>query len=374
MSLSQMTNTLPTLIVFMVVGVIADRLDRRLIAIWADWIRAALTFILLVGSFLHSISIMFFTLFVRSAVGNFFLPAESGLMQGILSSEDYAVAVGIEQIQLSMFMLFGTSIGAVFYWAFGVQWAILLDALSYIISALLVATCRIPHEVRLPNGVSHIASLRFRPLMQDFLEGIIYVIRYRLLLNVTLGFFILGIVNGGFAVIPLFLIKYILAPHNYMAMYSLNGIISGAGILIGGLIAPSVSKRVKLYWMFILGLFVGGLLIFGEALASNIYIFLSIGFLFSLSLPFINVPFGGWLPQIIEPKKMGRVNSVISLISTTSTVATLSIIAWIFPRFVTVRDLFFLIGGCTLLTSLYFLLVLPPLIHKQHNPILGEKL
>jgi DHA3 family macrolide efflux protein-like MFS transporter len=368
-SLSQMVMTLPTLALFILVGVVADRFDRQRIMVWSDWIRTALTLFLLVAAIEQSVTWMFIALFIRSAVGNFFDPAESGLMQGILSPDEYTLSAGLQQTQMSLFMLFGTALGAFFYGTLGIEGAIAVDAASYAASAVLVSTCRITDSARLPSGAAARMRLGWTSIARDFADGLRYVVQHKLLLNVILGFFILGIVNGGFMVIPLYMLRYRLSPHHYEAMYALNGVLSGSALLVASMMVPWVTKRMALHWMFILGFFVGGALIVAEAFSPNVGVFLGIDVLFSLSVPFVNVPFGGWLPQLVAPDKMGRVDALIAPVVSVSSAATLGVIAFVFPRFVTVADLFYLVGGSILLVSIYYAAVLPPLVRRQPHSV-----
>ncbi|GAE48318.1 macrolide-efflux protein [Mesobacillus boroniphilus JCM 21738] len=54
---------------------------------------------------------VFAVLFLRSAVPRFFFPAEHGMVQGILKKEDYTTAAGLNQLVMSLFMLFGNGLG-----------------------------------------------------------------------------------------------------------------------------------------------------------------------------------------------------------------------------------------------------------------------
>ncbi|MBZ4317771.1 hypothetical protein LAM21_25495, partial [Mycobacterium tuberculosis] len=74
-TLAELMYSLPTLFVFFLVGVVADRFDRKKVAENCDWIRAFLTVILFGSLFLNSIPLIFFLLFLRSAVTKFFYPA-----------------------------------------------------------------------------------------------------------------------------------------------------------------------------------------------------------------------------------------------------------------------------------------------------------
>ena len=145
-SLRQMMMTIPSLVLFVVIGVVADRIDRQKISIWADFLRGLLTLDLLLGALTRSIPVMFSMLPVREAVGNFFDPAQAGLLQGILSSDEYTLAVGLEQTQMSLFMWFGTSLGVLVYWALGIGWAISFAAVIYGVPAIMLTSCDISEQ------------------------------------------------------------------------------------------------------------------------------------------------------------------------------------------------------------------------------------
>ncbi len=218
--------------------------------------------------------------------------------------------MGLNQTQMSLFMLFGTALGAFFYWTLGIAGALTVDALGYAGSAILMASSRIDRSVRLPHGESGSSVSIWR----DFVEGIQYVRDYPLLRAVILGFFFLGIVNGGFQVIPLFMMKYRLAPHDYEAMFAVNGMLSGGAVLLGSVLAPGLSKRMPLYSMFVIGFLIGGIVIALEAFSPSIGVFLALDALFFLTVPMVNVPFGAWLPQLVAPERMGRVDALIAIV------------------------------------------------------------
>lgn len=60
-----------------------------------------------------------------------FTPAQSSLVQGVLTRDDYTTAVGLNQMVTSLFMLFGSGIGIYCYWVIGIYGAILIDAISF---------------------------------------------------------------------------------------------------------------------------------------------------------------------------------------------------------------------------------------------------
>ncbi|UUZ91460.1 MFS transporter [Paenibacillus sp. P25] len=189
--------------------------------------------LLIAASLLDLLPLVFALLFVRDAVAKFYAPAESAPLQGILEEEQYVEASGLNQMIFGVFMLFGVGLGAWTYSAVGILGAVMIDGVGFLISALLVRMCRIEREVRSPNGPARWKDLRLGGILEDFRLGLQYVLRHRLLLSLVSGFILFGFLNGGFAVLPMFTMKYKLAPGSYEKFASLFAVFLGVGFLIG---------------------------------------------------------------------------------------------------------------------------------------------
>lgn len=364
-TITQMMYSLPTLFVFFIVGVMADRMDRQKIAANSDWISATLSLMFLGAVTFGWMPLIFAILFLRSAVSNFFAPAEGALVQGILQKDEYTTAAGLNQMVMSIFMLFGTALGLIFYRYVGLQGAILVDVIAFLISGWLIRTCKINEVVRLPNGRTKWKELNIRRVVVDFRDGLVYILKNRLLFALIIGFFIFGIVNGGFSVMLMYVMRFKLDPIHYQDAMVLLSIIFGVGILIGSVIASIIAKKMKLYTMIISGVFMTGVLVVLGGLAPNKFLFYFVALGIGLMLGPINVAIGGWMPQIVNPKMMGRVQGWINPLMMLAQSITLGVIAVVFPKWVNVDILFYGVGACLLIVSIFYLIVLPKLAAKQ---------
>lgn len=366
-TITELMYSLPTLAVFFLVGVFADRMDRQKIAYYCDWVSAILSLTLIGAIAIGWMPLIFFVLFTRSAIQKFFFPAESAMVQGILKKDDYTTAAGLNQLVMSLFMLFGNGLGVFAYWSVGIYGAIVVDACTFIISAFLIKSLKIPEEVRLPNGKHTLKDLNLAIVFKDFKLGISYILSNKLLRTLLVGFVVFGVVNGGFSVIPIFILKYKLAPDSYEELSIWVGVIFGMGVLLGSFISSLFTQKVKLYQMIIFGLFVSGGFIVLASFTENIYIFLSLIFMASLGMPFLNIGIGGWMPSIVDPKMMGRVQGWINPLMMFSQSITLGVIAVAFPKILTVEMLYWMVGGCLMLVGIYYLLTLPKLSMTKEN-------
>lgn len=358
-TLAELMYSLPTLAVFFIVGVLADRMDRQKIALYCDWICAVLCLALMGAIWLDWMPLIFAILFLRSAVGKFFFPADQAMVQGILSKDEYAIAAGLNQMVGSMFMLFGNMLAIFIYWSVGIQGAIAFDLVTYVISALLIMSMKVNEEVRLPNGKHKFKDINIGMVWKDFGAGFAYIKNSKLLMALIFGFFLFGIVNGGLSVMPAFIMKYKLAPDNYEQMMMWMGIVFGVSVLVGSVICSMLAKKIKLSSAIIIGLFTSGIAIGLCAVAANIWVFFIFTALMGLSIPLVNIGLGGWLPKIVDPKMMGRVQGAITPINMLSHTVTLALIAAFFPKFLSVEALFWVVGGALFIVGLFYMFTLP---------------
>lgn len=369
-TLAELMYSLPTLAVFLFIGVLADRLDRKAIAVQSDWIRAGLSLVLLLAVHEDWIIAAFALLFLRSAISKFFAPAEMSLLQGIMKPEQYVQASSLNMSIMGIFMLFGMSLGSAAYYYLGIEGAIMIDTVSFIISGLLLAFCHFPLHVRQPNGKVRMRDLNLKSIAADFGTGLGYIVRYRLLLAIVLGFFFFGIVNGVFSILPLFTMKYKLSPEQYQVYTPLVMVFLGIGYLVGSAISSPLIKRAGKVSVLIAGLFLIGAITILLGSFGNIQLYLGTMVLLGIILGPINVVLGGWMPELVEPQSMGRVSAWIEPLSTAGQAIALGFVAIAFPSLVSVTALYWILAVSIFIVSVYYLLVLPSLNRKhQHQAI-----
>ncbi|MGG4490805.1 MFS transporter [Metabacillus idriensis] len=361
-TMAELMYSLPTLFVFFLVGVVADRFDRKKVAENCDWIRAFLTVFLFGSLFLNSIPLVFFLLFLRSAVTKFFYPAEASLVQSILNKDQYAQAAGLNQMLFSIFMVFGVGLGALAYKTIGLHGAVAVDFFSFIISAVLIRKCKIPMEARLPNGKIKWKDFSIGASYRDFKDGILYIARNKLLASLIFGFFVFGFVNGAFAILPIFTMKYELSPDNYEKYASYFAISLGIGLLAGSGLGTFLSSKIKPHQMMIYPILLSGILICILGLTDHTGIFLAAVFLIGTCIGPINIAIGGWMPKIVHPKLMGRVSGWIDPLMMFAQSITLGMIAVLFPKIISnVEYLYYGMATVILLVFLFYALTLPKL-------------
>lgn len=364
MTVAELMYSLPTLFVFLFVGVLADKLDRQKILTYSNWIRAGLTVLLYIFIYLNWIIPCFLILFIRSGVSKFNIPAEVGLLQGSLDKNQFTQAAGVSQSIMGIFMLFGMGIGAALYKFLGIQGVVILDGIAMIVSGLLIHAARFPSKVRQPNGVFKITNISFKEVLKDFSEGAVYIKNHPLLLSIIVVYFVFGIVNGSFAVLPIYTMKYKFQFENYETYSSILMIILGAGFLVGSVTAAPIIKKFSRITVMNTCCLLSGLLLLIGGLSYNLWLLYGVVLVTGYLICVSNVCMMSWISVIVEPAKIGRVNAWTEPLKLIGHSLALGMIAILFPRYVGVNFLYGIISVCLLIIGVYYLIVLPKINRK----------
>jgi MFS family permease len=137
--------TLPTIAFLLPAGMLSDRVDRRLVMLWADFGRAVVIGVLAVLSLTGALT--FWQLVVVVAIYGvgtaFFIPAFEAVVPDIVPSADLPAANSLDQFVRPLALrLAGPALGGVLIDVVGVGAAFALDAASFGISALALIFMR----------------------------------------------------------------------------------------------------------------------------------------------------------------------------------------------------------------------------------------
>ncbi|HEV2828042.1 MAG TPA: MFS transporter [Pyrinomonadaceae bacterium] len=139
---------LPSVIFGSLSGVVADRFSRRSIMIVSDLLRAVVVLGFLFVRRADQLWIVYFLTVLQLALSTFFEPAKTAVIPSIVSDRELVSANAISSVTWSAMLTLGAAIGGVVTGWFGTDVAFILDALTYLLSAALIASVRIPKRPR----------------------------------------------------------------------------------------------------------------------------------------------------------------------------------------------------------------------------------
>src|SRR6476620_5298805 len=155
-------------------GVIADRFSRQRIMIVSDLARALVVLGFLFVRRADQLWIIYVLTVLQLGLSTFFEPAKTAAIPSIVSDGELVAANAISSVTWSVMLTLGAAIGGVITGWFGTNAAFILDAFSYLISAALIFSVRLPKR---PARERRKLSLGQALGITETLEGARYVKR-----------------------------------------------------------------------------------------------------------------------------------------------------------------------------------------------------
>jgi MFS family permease len=171
-ALALVLQVLPQTLVGPTAGVVNDRLRRKRVMIAADLIRFGIVLCMLLVRSRSMVWLVYPLLVAETVMAAFFEPARNAVIPNIADSEEVLVANTLSSATWSVNLLIGASIGGVVAAFFGRDAVFILNALSFLASAVLISGMRFsePHaEAAAPLKAHDLVD--FSPV----LEGIHYI-------------------------------------------------------------------------------------------------------------------------------------------------------------------------------------------------------
>lgn len=235
-----LARAIPMLVAGPMAGVVLDRLDRRKVMIASDLVRAlvALGFIACLGQKDNTL------LFALSALlmfaSPFFSSGRNAILPVVAKGEELQPANALTQTTAWATTGIGALLGGTAVATLGYEWAFVLNALSFLGSAVCLMFFRTgPNEFEPPAAKQ---QHRFQP-HREFLDGLRYLKSEPLLLSIALiG---VGWATGGGAAQILFSVFGEKVFHRGPAGIGIIWSCAGFGLVAGGVAANWLNKRMS---------------------------------------------------------------------------------------------------------------------------------
>jgi Na+/melibiose symporter-like transporter len=218
-------------------------------------------------------------------------------------------------ISFNLSLIIGPSLAAPLYFTFGVEWAIAIDVLSFVISFLAIMV------VQLPEALSKKKIRENKNFLREFRDGLLFFRGNRLLVVLLIAGVLFQFGAGpSDALYVLFGIQNLHTPKNLLGLFEAN---YGIGVVVGLLAVIYLAKglgEIKVFWMSFL-MWGSCMVIFGRT--TNFIAGFALFFLLGFANAGINVVVGPLMLKATPREFVGRVQSVNTpLITGSSLVAT----------------------------------------------------
>lgn len=231
-------RAIPMLLAGPLAGVVLDRFDRKRIMIASDLIRFVIAILFIPISHTGQIWPLYLLSAILMAASPFFTSGRSAILPSVASGPQLHTANAITQTTGWATVALGAYLGGTSVHHFGYDTAFLLNAGSFLLSA--VAISRLRGDFRAP--VTDESGAKVEP-WRDYREGLAYLARNPLLLGISLVG--VGWATGGGAAQILFSLfgenVFRRGPAGIGEIWGCAGI----GLVLGGLFAHWLGKRLS---------------------------------------------------------------------------------------------------------------------------------
>ena len=233
-------------------GVFVDRWDKRRTMLIMDASRAMLVAVLILAA--NVVPLPFFPdgrvplagqliaiyaiVFFNSIFSQFFGPAKMALIGDVVPREQQPQAGGLSQVTQSVAMLLAPPIAPILALAFGVEWALLIDALTFVFSFLMILA------VRAPQAMRSVASGQKGNVRKEFFEGLRFATHNKFVATLIIA---AGIIMFGTAAMNTLDIFFVLQNlHASPQLYGFLATAMGVGMIVGAVLVSVIAQRIGL--------------------------------------------------------------------------------------------------------------------------------
>ena len=167
---------LPPLIVGPFAGVLVDRFDRKRLLIFSDIGRTVIMIVMLFALQPDRLWLIYGLTILQWSVSAIFDPGRNAILPSLLPREELVVGNTLSSVTWSVMLAVGAISGGLVARFLGTQAAIVIDAATFAVSALLIAQIKLHPEYTTASDAVH-GETRAKS-EQGFVDGLRYVSRY----------------------------------------------------------------------------------------------------------------------------------------------------------------------------------------------------
>jgi MFS family permease len=348
--------TAPQLFFGLAIGAWTDRTDRKRLMIVVDLLSAATIASVAVasGAGLLSLWWIYAVVFVSSTLSIFFVAAEFGAIPSLVDSGELVTANGRIQASFAAASVLGPLAAGALLVFVPVEAVLLLDAASFVVSAVMLSLIARPFNAPLTK--------RATSIRQDIVEGLRYVLSHPVLRNISLMMALINMVGATvFAEIVLFAKQALRAEDSEVGLLFAAG---GAGVVVLSLAAGPLRKRWSFGNVALGALMLSGLLTVGLAYTTSLWVAIVLWGLSSGFGVLFNINTGSLRQAIVPNQMLGRVISIAMVLAWSANPIGALAGGLLIERTCDVRLVYAVVGLVTFLIALVFR-VASPLGHAE---------
>ncbi len=240
---------LPMIFLSPILGVLVEKMSKKKVLIASDISGCVITagmFVLFLCNVLNPWLLLLFT-FINACIEAIRIPAGIAIVPHVLSEENYDVGLSLNSGLTRIAELLGLSITGFIIALFGIQVALIVDSLTYLLSFLIIASLKIKEKVeRLTKQ-----DLQYTTFMHSFKEGVSYLMKHEAIKFICAFGTVSNFIALGLATYQVVYVEEAL--HMGADVFSMMSLAFSLGMILGSFITPKVSAKWSTISTFICG-------------------------------------------------------------------------------------------------------------------------
>jgi MFS family permease len=293
-----------------VMGVLADRMDKRKLIIASDVARFALVILF---PFARNIWEIYALAFLIGAANSAFFPSVFSLIPQIVRKKDLLTANSLNVTTQNVVAIIGPAAGGLIVGFWGTTPAFMLNSFTFLFSAFMILLIRKPEtrETTSPAAESVSTATDKPSYFREFAEGLRFMLSDPMMRYLIFTFSALVLVTQGLSPLFVVFVKEVLGKGDLAFGYLISAL--GVGGIVGGFIYGLIGQRFSRVAIIINLLFLDGLIIIILGINTSYYVALGLFAVFGIIGTVFSITIMTLLQEYIPEDKMGRAMGVFSV-------------------------------------------------------------
>ncbi|AZU60696.1 MFS transporter [Neobacillus mesonae] len=322
-SLISVAEFAPIFLFSFIGGTFADRWKPKRTMIWCDFLSAVSIFVVLLALVFGSWKVIFFATLVSSILSQFSQPSGMKLFKLHVKEELIQMGMSIYQTIFALFMILGPVLGTFVYQHFGIDVAIAIMGVAFLLSAGILFLLPADYELE--------EKAEDSTIIEEMKAGFRYVWNSRALTLLGGCFAAAGLALGLTQPLAVFLVTEQLGLPKEQLQWLMAAF--GTGMILGGGLTVGIAKKTPPQILLALGMTVSAIGFFVMGLSESFWLTLTAEFFSGLFMPCIHIGINTMILKNTDAAFIGRVNGILNPIFMGTMVITMTTSGWLKKTF-----------------------------------------
>ncbi|MGG1396736.1 MFS transporter [Bacillus salipaludis] len=322
-SLISVAEFAPIFLFSFIGGTFADRWRPKRTMIWCDFLSALSIFVVLLTLLFGSWKVIFFATLVSSILSQFSQPSGMKLFKIHVKEELIQMGMSMYQTVFALFMILGPIIGTFVFQHYGINAAIAIMGVAFLLSAAIL--------FMLPPDKEGEENQEKTTLLNEMKAGFRYVWNSRALTLLGGCFAAAGLGLGLTQPLAVFLVTERLGLPKEQLQWLMAAF--GIGMILGGGLTIGLAKKTPPQILLALGMSVSAIGFFVMGVSDQLWLTLTAQFISGLFMPCIHIGINTMILQNTEAAFIGRVNGILNPMFMGTMVISMSASGWLKKAF-----------------------------------------